>query len=91
MSSYFSKMFLIRWINSEAVCEIKLQALLVDMRSTEKLSHNHVEAVVYHHGFAVHSRASFKRDTQKPKLGLILNIEWCNIHAFIAGNLQVML
>lgn len=47
--------------------EIKLQALLVDMRSTKKLSHNHVKAVGYHHWFAVHSGASCKRDAQKPK------------------------
>jgi len=41
--------------------------LLVDMRSTKELSDNHVETVVYHHWFAVHSRASCRRDAHEQK------------------------
>lgn len=38
------------------------------MRSTKKLSHNHVKCVIYHHRLAVNGRTSCGRKAQKPEV-----------------------
>lgn len=61
---------------------MKSQVLLVDMRSTEKLSHHHVKTVVYDHWFAVHSRARCKTDTQETRTFISLTKEQHNCFCF---------